>query len=270
MPKGGIQLPDNQHASEVQGVRSVTRALSLLSAVARGPMTLTALAANSQVSLTTASRLLGTLKAAGYVSQQPDGTYIPGPEISAIVSTSDQWASVRSTALRCVEALHANTNETSAFFVRTGHHRLCIESVESSRLVRRVCPPGERGPVHLGAAGKALIAFSNAEDGPLGLPSDTERFPTAVGDSRTLEELRAECHRIREQGYAFSAMESTSESWAAAAPIYQNNALIGVLTIIVPLTRSDDTYIKELAELTKKVALTANAETTSKSPESGG
>jgi DNA-binding IclR family transcriptional regulator len=97
-----------------------------------------------------------------------------------------------------------------------------------------------------------------------------ERFPTAAGDSRTLEEFRAECRRIREQGYAFSAMESTNESWAVAAPVYQDNTLVGVLTIVVPMTRSDDAYIRELAGLTQKVALAANAEATSASPESGG
>lgn len=135
-------MDGKQHSADGQGVRSVTRALSLLSAVARGPKTLTALAGHSGVSLSTASRLLGTLKATGYINQDDDGTYIPGPELTAMISATDQWAGIRSIAVDTVQALHDLVDETSAFFVRAGHDRLCIESAESTRLVRRVCQPG--------------------------------------------------------------------------------------------------------------------------------
>lgn len=245
---------DVPSTADVQGVRSVTRALSLLSAVARSPKTLTALASNSGVSLSTASRLLATLKATGYVSQDADGTYISGPELTMLIFSTDQWAGIRSIAMETAQALHAEVDETSAFFVRAGHDRLCIESVESTRLVRRVCLPGERGPVYLGAAGKALVAFSNAEYGPLGLPLAADSFPTSTGKRRTLEDFRAECAQIRSQGYAYSARESTDESWAVAAPVYKQATLLGALTVTVPMTRSEPEYIDDITRITLQVA----------------
>ncbi|MGI8311990.1 IclR family transcriptional regulator [Saccharopolyspora sp. ASAGF58] len=236
------------------GVRSVTRALSLLSAVARGPKTLTALAGHSGVSLSTASRLLGTLKATGYVSQDTDGAYIPGPELTAMISATDLWAGIRSIAADTVRDLHARADETSAFFVRAGDDRLCIESAESSKLVRRVCLPGERGPVYLGAAGKALLAFNNAENQPVGLPAGTDGFALSGGQYRSLDALRAECAEVRARGYAYSARESTNESWSVAAPVYRQRTLVGVLSVVVPLTRSDEDYVQRLIQLTCEVA----------------
>lgn len=244
--------------TEQRGVRSVIRALSLLSAVARGGRTLTELAGAAGVSLSTASRLLATLKMADFLEQDGDGQFIPGPELTALLYASDQWSGIRKLASEAATSLRDELDETVAFFVRAGNDRVCIESAESARLVRRVCHPGERGPVYLGAAGKALIAFSNAEHGYLGLPPGTDQFTTESGAVRTLADLRAECAIIRHQGMAYSGRESTEESWAVAAPVFRGDVLLGVLAVVVPMTRSDEQYIVKIQVALQKAAAAAS------------
>lgn len=245
-------------SGEAQGVRSVTRALRLLSAAARGSRTLTELAGEAGVSLSTASRLLATLKMADYLDQDEDGKFTPGPELTALLYAGDRWSSIRQLANEATTALRDELDETTAFFVRSGNDRVCIEAAESRRQVRRVCPPGERGPIYLGAAGKALIAFSNAEFAYLGLPAGADKFTTESGSVRTLEALRAECEEIRADGIAYSGRESTAESWAVAAPLYDGPRLLGVLTVIVPMTRSGDDYVNRVKRSLRVAAEKSN------------
>ncbi|MEH1016217.1 IclR family transcriptional regulator C-terminal domain-containing protein [Micromonospora sp. CPCC 206060] len=240
--------------TEQRGVRSVIRALNLLSAAARGSRTLTELAGEAGVSLSTASRLLATLKMADFLEQDKDGQFVPGPELTALLYSSDQWSGIRKLAGVAVSSLRDELDETVAFFVRSGNDRVCIESAESGRLVRRVCHPGERGPVYLGAAGKALIAFSNSEHSYLGLPPGTDEFKTESGAVRTLADLRAECAVIRERGMAYSGRESTEESWAVAAPVLRGDLLLGVLAVVVPMTRSDEQYVAKIQTALQRAA----------------
>ncbi|BCL12430.1 IclR family transcriptional regulator [Micromonospora sagamiensis] len=244
--------------TEQRGVRSVIRALNLLSAAARGSRTLTELAGEAGVSLSTASRLLATLKMADFLQQDEDGQFVPGPELTALLYAGDQWSGIRKLAGEAAASLRDELDETVAFFVRAGNDRVCIESAESARLVRRVCHPGERGPVYLGAAGKALIAFSNAEHGYLGLPPGTDEFKTESGAVRTLADLRAECAAIRERGMGYSGRESTEESWAVAAPVFRGDLLLGVLAVVVPMTRSDEQYIAKVQAALRRAAAAAS------------
>ncbi|WDZ83851.1 IclR family transcriptional regulator [Micromonospora cathayae] len=244
--------------TEQRGVRSVIRALNLLSATARGSRTLTELAGAAGVSLSTASRLLATLRMADFLDQDEDGQFVPGPELTALLYASDQWSGVRKLAREAATGLRDELDETVAFFVRAGNDRVCIESAESARLVRRVCHPGERGPVYLGAAGKALIAFNDAEHGYLGLPPGTEQFTTESGAVRTLADLRAECARIREEGMGYSGRESTEESWAVAAPVFRGDLLLGVLAVVVPMTRSDEQYVAKVQAALRRAAAAAS------------
>lgn len=236
------------------GVRSVSRALALLSALDRGGRTLTELAHAANISISTASRLLNTLEAEGFVSNTHDNKYVPGLALTSLLYTTDQWAPLRRVARAATQALRAELDETSAFFVRTGSDRLCIESHESTQLVRRVCLPGERGKVYLGAAGKTLLAFGADGDPWVELFGSKGEFTTASEEVRPVADLKEECEQIRLQGYAFSRHESTLESWAVAAPMFMNRTLIGVLTMVIPTTRYGSEYLTRVIKATMSVA----------------
>jgi DNA-binding IclR family transcriptional regulator len=244
---------DFHRAENSDGVRSVTRALGLLAALGKEGRTLTELSRTVGISPSTASRLLNTLQAKGFVTNTDENKYVPGLALTSLLYSTDQWAPLRKIARVATEALRTELDETVAFFVRTESDRLCIESAESTQVVRRVCLPGERKTIIRGAAGKALLAFGD-DNSWLGLFGADDRFKMATERVRTVAQLKKECEEIRRQGYAFSRQESTMESWAVAAPVYLDRKLVGVLTAVIPLTRFSEAVLARVIKATKDVA----------------
>jgi DNA-binding IclR family transcriptional regulator len=245
---------DFRRVKTVDGVRSVSRALGLLSALGKEGRSLTELARAVGISPSTASRLLNTLQSERFVSHTDDNKYVPGLALTSLLYSTDQWAPLRKVATNATQTLRDEMDETSAFFVRSMHERLCIESVESSRLVRRVCLPGERGRIYLGAAGKTLLAFGSNENPWKELFGSKETFTTATEGVRKVSDLKEECEQIRLQGYAFSRQESTLESWAVSAPIYLHGTLAGALTMVIPSTRYSGEYLTQAIKATISTA----------------
>lgn len=212
------------------------------------------MAAAANISNSTAFRLLATMRQAGFVDQGLEGDYIPGPQLISLLHALDQWSDIRPAARLATIALRDRLDETSSFFVLSGGERLCIEAAESRRLVRRSCPPGLRAPIHLGAAGKVLIAFGDTESLLGRIETAGDSFALTTGERRTVEELRQECVRVRQEGYAFSRQESTLESWAVATPFWVAGHLAGALSVAVPMTRNESSYIeKVIAEVREGV-----------------
>lgn len=243
------------HQAEKQdSVRSVTRALGLLVALGKEGRSLTELARTVGISPSTASRLLNTLEEQGFVANTDEKKYVPGLALTSLIYSTDHWAPLRKVARTATEALRTELDETAAFFVRTGSDRLCIESAESARAVRRVCLAGERRTIVLGAAGKALLAFGDDRDPWAALFGADDHFKTVSGSVRTVAQLKKECEEILRQGYAVSRQEATSESWAVAAPLYLNRKFVGVLTAVIPLTRFSDELLARVIRVTSQVA----------------
>lgn len=239
--------------AETQGnVRSVERALAFLSALGGEGRTLTELSRTVGVSPSTGSRILSTLLRQRFVSLTSEGKYVPGVALMSLLHNADRWAPWRMLAKDATGALRSELDETSALFVRSLDERLCIEASESSQMVRRVCLPGESGKVYLGAAGKTLLAF--------GPPNEVRTlirgldFKTASNKTRTFADLGEELDHIRLQGYAFSRQESTSESWAVAAPLFLERAFVGALTVVIPTTRYSAEYLGRAIKATIAVA----------------
>jgi DNA-binding IclR family transcriptional regulator len=235
------------------GVRSVTRALALLSALDRKGRNLSEMAAAANISVSTASRLLGTLVASGFVIQGSNNRYVAGLALTTLLHRTDRWAPLRMLAAESTSALCSEIDETSAFFVQFGDDRLCIDSAESSQLVRRVRLTGERGKIYRGAAGKVLLAFGPSEnvDDILG---DMKSFEIPGQADRTVEQLRVELEQVRAQGYGFSQRESTGGSWAVAAPVFMQGKLVGALSAVIPDHRFGEEPLAVTVEATKRIA----------------
>jgi IclR family acetate operon transcriptional repressor len=234
-------------------VRSVARALALLSALDRQGRNLSEMAAAANISVSTASRLLGTLVTHGFVAQWNNNRYVAGLALTTLLHRMDRWAPLRMLAAESTSALCSELDETSAFFVQLGDDRLCIDSAESSQLVRRVRLTGERGKIYRGAAGKVLLAFSTDETVD-DILKDMESFDIPGQGNRTVEQLKAELAVTRTQGYGFSHHESTSGSWAVAAPVFIRGRLVGALSAVIPDHRFGQEPLAAAIEATKRVA----------------
>lgn len=219
-------------------LRSVTNALEILHLLrARGPMRVTDIARELHVGLSTAHRLIATLREQRFVRQEPDGKrYELG---SAMLFSSEVSALQHCVAVsaRLMEALQERINETVHLSVLRGNRCLFAASVESQRMVRVTSRVGQGPYAHTAAGGKVLLAALSTERLFELLPSDTLPASTerSLG-SRT--ELMAELELVRERGFARNLGESESDMYALAVPVHRpNGEVIASLTIAAPLSR---------------------------------
>ncbi|MCD6305795.1 MAG: IclR family transcriptional regulator [Deltaproteobacteria bacterium] len=131
-----------------------------------------------------------------------------------------------------LESIAGRCQETVALTVIDGLEVLCVDTIESSRPVRYIIKRGGKLPLHAGAPGKALLAFTDR----VSLRDVLEREGPAKADedaSRRTEALTRELASIRSKGYSESHSEVVPGFTALAVPIRDHTGrAIASLSII--------------------------------------
>jgi len=131
-----------------------------------------------------------------------------------------------------LESIAGRCQETVALTIIDGLEVLCVDTIESSRPVRYIMKRGGKLPLHAGAPGKALLAFTDR----VSLRDVLEREGPAKGDgdaSRRREALIRELASIRRKGYSESHSEVVPGFTALAVPIWDHKGCaIASLSII--------------------------------------
>jgi DNA-binding IclR family transcriptional regulator len=139
--------------------RTVDRALDLLAAVAErsGGATLAELARLTELSASTALRLLSTLSARGFVERHNDGRFVSGPALRALAFTVSRGEPLYELAGPHLAALAQATGETSNLAIAAdARQALYLRQVASPRLVQTVSWTGRTIPRRGTAVGAAL------------------------------------------------------------------------------------------------------------------
>jgi DNA-binding IclR family transcriptional regulator len=203
----------------------------------------------------TAHRLLSLLKKKGLVVMDPTTQlYSLGP---ALVDLA--WIVLRQQDLRTVcrpfmEQLRQATNETVSLNIRMGDKRVCVEELESNQEIKYSQALGLTAPLHVGAPGKALLAFLPDADleQVLRILPLTPITPETITD---LPALRAELARTRTRGYAVSVGERSTWAAAVAAPIHDRRGqTVAAVSILGPSHRLTSRALKELGIQVMQVA----------------
>lgn len=156
----------DQHAAP-GGAAAVDRALSLLAAfrAGDGALTLAQLAERTQLYKSTVLRLLASLEHARLLLRQADGRYALGPEVARLHALYAATFSLEDEVLPVLRELVAATGACAGFHVRQGEQRLCRYRVDAPEPARDGGRTGELLPLDRGAAGRILMAFSEARGG---------------------------------------------------------------------------------------------------------
>ena len=203
----------------------------------------------------TVHRLLSLLKTKGLVvADATSQLYSLGPALVELA-----WVVLRQQDLRAVcrlpmEDLRRATNETVSLHVRMADRRVCVEELESDQEVKFSESLGRAAPVHVGAPGKALLAFLPQDELERVVPtlSLTPITPETITD---VEALRADIGATRARGYAMSIGERSSWAAAVAAPIFDRRGWpIAALSVSGPTQRLAAGGLKELGGQVIKVA----------------
>jgi DNA-binding IclR family transcriptional regulator len=236
------------------GTKTLGRALDILFVLTDAETTLSVseIAERVNVPESTAYRLIKTLEQNGIIERKSKGEIGLGMRILDLAKSLYQQIDreLFAIALPIMEELTKQINETSMLVVRTGLSGICVQHVESSRLIRFMMENGRTLPLHLGASGKAILAFED------------KKVINRVYDTLTeneIKNLQYELEKTREKGYIITVGEVDQDVFGVATPIYDiYDRVVASLSIVGPKNRFDDnqqnTSIQALFSASNEIA----------------
>jgi DNA-binding IclR family transcriptional regulator len=183
---------------------------------------------------TSVYRILNSLETHGMVRRSGEGAYSLGPRLltlAARVAAQGQQYDIAALAGPHLERLAHELGEACKISALDADGVLVLAAMQGSREFALSVMPGQRLPLHAGAASKVLMASLEADDLERALES-----PLAAYTSRTIvdrRKLRAELARVRRQGFANDRGEYAPSVHAFAAPIRDPNGKV-VAALSVP------------------------------------
>jgi DNA-binding IclR family transcriptional regulator len=200
--------------------RAVGKAIQMLEMLSRGreAMSLSELAKQTQLTKSSAFRLLQTLETLHYVRRDDNGRYLPSNENIAVISTQYVNTLIRA-AREPMRRLNMEFGETVSLAVLMHNHVEVVHVVESASLIRMTNIVGRILPPHASSMGKVVTSWQEAETRKrllqnYGLTRYTEN---TLVDEQAIED---EYKRIRERGYSVDAEEATPGGFCFGAAIF--------------------------------------------------
>jgi IclR family acetate operon transcriptional repressor len=240
------------------GVQSVERVFELLELIndAGGEVTLSELAASTDLPLPTIHRLLRTLVGKGYVRQLPNRRYVLGPRLIRLGEGANRQLGTlaRPQLKQLVDAL----GETANMAVLDSDMVVYIAQVPSLHSMRMFTEVGRRAHTHDTGVGKAILA--QLDDDAVrrivlraGMPTPTEKSIDSI------ESLLAELVQVRKRGYAIDEQEQELgvRCFAVAVP---GSPTPTAISVSGPISRVDDAFGRRAVPLLDAAAAAISAD----------
>lgn len=211
----------NQNLTTVTPIRTLGRGLAALEAVADGHdrgVGVVEVAEAIGIDKGTTSRLLASLREAGYVYQRTDRRFELGSKIGWLARQYGTWEEelVR-TARPHLSALRDATQETVHLAAIDGTEVVYLSQLMPDRSVRVQSAVGVRLPLHRTAMGRAVVAALHGVERQRILDA-VERAARATRDQGALESFLADVATAESRGWA--AIDRHDEVTRLAAAIH--------------------------------------------------
>ena len=213
---------------------SITRSIQALALLARkGPLGVRAVALQLSLPLGSVHRLLLDLAEEGVVERTADGEWELSFRLLEITGLQLDRLQFSRLAHPYAEKIAEATKETVNINALHAMVGVCIDKVRGNEGMQLDLRIGSRGPLHVGGAGKAMLAFLNEAD-----QSRVIEAPLVSLTAKTITNpklLRQELIRIRQRGYSIDDQEVVIGVYCVAMPILDRNARpVGALSITGP------------------------------------
>lgn len=223
--------------------QSVERALGVLRVFTgghhgRAELRVSDVAKAADLTLSTASRLLATLEAAGFVDRDPvSGLYRLGLDMVSLGGAVLNSHPVHREARQIAQNLAAELGLGANVAVRRGDALFYLLNFEGRQAPRAFVLAGQRNPLHATGLGKALLtALTPAERREL-LPALHKYTSSTITDHDLLD---AELTKLAGRGYATEVEELAHGRACVAAPIRDGSGqVIAGLSVSGPLSAID-------------------------------
>ena len=218
--------------SDVQGVRSIQRALDVLSLLSeeRPLIAIRDIVAATGLAKTTVIRIVQTLEQSGLLWATNAG-YMAGPGLWRWAHLARRGWELPPETQRLMRELAASERETVNVYVVRDIVRICIAQQESPQALRHVVQVGDELPLWAGASAKVLLRGASA--------ATLERVVrSSPWGEEHLERLRGWIDEAAQQGYAVSHGERDAGLSAVAVPILgRSGTVVAALTLSGPTVR---------------------------------
>jgi DNA-binding IclR family transcriptional regulator len=228
-----------QRTPETSTARRVTDVLGIF-LDGRADAGVTEISRTLRCSKSVVHRVLVALVASGFVSTDPiSRRYRLGPKALRLGLTALAHTDIPSRALPYLRNVRDRTGETAILSLLRGDVRVYAEQVESREPVRQTIQVGQEAPLHLGASGKAILAFLPATQRTAAF-ARAKGVKLADGTPLKVPALESDLERVRRRGYAISRGERVVGAASVAAPVFDHSGLvIGSLSAGGVVVRSD-------------------------------
>jgi DNA-binding IclR family transcriptional regulator len=196
---------------------------------------------------TTVYRILNTLQQHEMVRRSDDGNLRLGPRLLTLAARAlgnAEEYDLASLSMPHLQRLSEQTGEGSKVSVLDNDGILVVAAVQGTRDYALTVVPGQRLPLHAGAASKVLLAH---------LPKSQLQAllsePLVAYTSRTIRDphrLSAELARIRRQGYAHDKGEYAPSINAFAAPIPDRSGKVIAALSVPYLAGADKAHVEKV------------------------
>lgn len=214
-------------------------------------LTLPDLRAKTGLPMTTCQRIVSNLVAERVLERTGD-TYRIGRSVLEWAAIARQARPLNQMLYGILHDLRDATEETACGFTLEGRLRVCVDVISTKLPVRPQTYVGQAVPLHIGAAGKVILAYHDdllraAEH------DDLERFTdNTITDPRVLD---LELKRVRSRGWSISAEEVTSGLAGVAAPVFDaDRRVVASVGLSIPLQRAGRQRLRALVPFVVEAA----------------
>jgi IclR family KDG regulon transcriptional repressor len=221
---------------------------------------ITELAEKLQLHKSTTHRLIMVLESSRYVEKDiGTGKYRLGSRIIELGLSALSRLDLYQVARPHLRDLVLETGETAHIGVLRDGEIVSLVNWESTQTVRTPSTIGTRHPVHCSSLGKAILAFSVADDLERFLHRRTfERYTRNTITSQDL--FRKEVDSIRRIGYAIDDEEREEGLRCIGAPVFSSSGeTVGAVSIAGPVFRITRDRTTTLASAVMKAAESISA-----------
>lgn len=234
-------------------IQSVSRALSLLLAIAERPEGFTAkrLSEKFGLSLPTTYHLLSTMLAEGVLAKDDARVFRLGPRAAIIADAYQRLDRVPAEYQHALQTVARRTGETAYLGVWRSGGVQVLDTAEGTHAVRVVgLDVGYTEDLHARASGKLLLAFASDDIRENALRG--KRFRRLTPHTITKKaDLVAELDEIRAKGVSYDRQEFQEGIDCVSAPIWRGGRVSACITVSTPSERFEIAAEEIVATLTE-------------------
>lgn len=223
MPSRTLPPPPPAKVPQREGTQSIERALRVLRLLAStnyaSGMSFQDLGDASGLNRSTLYRILGALRAEGFVERHPaSGLFFLGMDFLALGSASMNRFNLRELARPHLVRIAEQTEDTVFLSIRSGSDSICVDRQEGAFPIKALTLNiGDRRPLGIGAGALALLAFLPRAEMEDLVARNARRFP--ANPAMAVENVMALARRSREEGYAFNDGQVLKSMCAVGVPV---------------------------------------------------